>query len=207
MAANHVHQKYTTTSKETYAHPKSVPAYRNYLPNRPQTFGTSYEHGQGTVKCFNDYRRSQVPENVMRENMDCIGLHQRPTWFSDKPDRVLGARAADREALLNRPDYKLLNRIPDREKELAEFEQAKEDHREHSKDLTNTKPSVGFFHYPTEANEQFSDRNVSGEKLGDFPTPHKVSLEHTWETRRGPKHYELHHGLSDFNYHKKIPEI
>lgn len=206
--ANRVHEKYATTSREAYCHPKSTSAYRYYSPNCPQSFGKSYDHGEGTVKWFNEYRRSEVPENVLRNNTESIGLKPRPTWFSDKPDRVLGARCAAREALLNRPDYKLLNRIPDRERELKEFVKTKEEHRDNYKDLTGIKPKIDFFHYPTKAVEQFADRNVpSSSKIGEFPTPHKAALEHTWETERGPKHYELYKGLSDFNYHKKIPEI
>lgn len=204
--ANHVHGKYTTTSREAYCHPKSWPAYQYYTPERPQTFGKTYEHGEGIPKWFHQYRRSQVAEKVLKENLESVGAEVRPTWFSDKPDRVLGARCADRDELLNRPDYKMFNRLPDRERDMKEFIKNKEKHREHYKDLTGTAHKVDMFHYPTEAKEQFIDRKC-GSKIGDYPNPHKAALEYTWETERGPKHYELYNGVSDFNFHKKVPEI
>ncbi|CAB4004507.1 Hypothetical predicted protein [Paramuricea clavata] len=204
--ANHVHDRYTTTSRETYRHPKSVPAYLYYTPERPQNFGKTYEHGEGTTKWFHDYRRSQVAEKVLKENL--VGMEVRPTWLSDRPDRVLGARCATRDELLNRPDYKMFNRLPDRERDLKEFVKTKEEHRENYKDITGTTHKVDLFHYPTEAKEQFVDRgSKSTTRIGDYPNAHKAALEHTWETERGPKHYELYRGTSDFNYHKKIPEI
>ncbi|XP_028393107.1 UPF0573 protein C2orf70 homolog B-like [Dendronephthya gigantea] len=206
--ANHLHDKYTTTSREAYSHPKSVPAYRYYMPERPQTFGKTFQHGEGTKRWFHDYRRTQVAEKVMKENLESAGIDVRPTWHSDKPDRVLGARCADREELLNRPDYKMFNRLPDRERDLAEFVERKEEHRNDYKDLTGRTHKVDFFHYPTEASEQFVERGTqSSSKMTDYPNPHKGALEYTWETQRGPKHYELYRGVSDFNYHKKIPEI
>lgn len=156
---------------------------------------------------FSEYRRSEIPESVMRRNVESIGFSERPTWFSDKPDRVLGARCAAREALLNQADYKLLNRNPDKERDLEQIVKYKEDHRKNYKDLTGTKPAVELFHYPTEAKDQFSDRNTESTRFGEYPTPHKAALEHTWEMERGPKHYELYRRLSAFNYHEKVPEI
>jgi hypothetical protein len=205
--ANHVHDRYTTTSRETYRHPKSVPAYRYYTPERPQNFGKTYEHSEGTTKWFHDYRRSQVAEKVLKENLESVGMEVRPTWLSDRPDRVLGARCATRDELLNRPDYKMFNRLPDRERDLKEFVKTKEEHRENYKDITGTTHKVDLFHYPTEAKEQFVDRGSKSTKIGEYPNAHKAALEHSWETERGPKHYELYRGTSDFNYHKKIPEI
>ena len=205
--ANHVHDKYTTSSREAYRHPRSVPAYQYYMPERPQQFGTTHEHREGTSRWFHDYRRSQVAEKVLKGNLESVGVEVRPTWLSDKPDRVLGARCATREELLNRPDYKMFNRLPDRERDLKEFVKSKEDHRENYKDLTGTTHKVDLFHYPTEAKEQFVDREVKPGKIGNYPNAHRSALEYTWENDRGPKHYELYHGTSDFNYHKKVPEI
>lgn len=87
-------------------------------------------------------------------------------------------------------------------------ESRKEEHRNDYKDLTDRRHKVDFFHYPTKASEQFVDRgSQSTTKITDYPSPHKGALEYTWETERGPKHYELYRGVSDFNYHKKVPEI
>ena len=206
--ANHVHDKYTTTSRETYRHPKSVPAYPYYMPERPQDFGITYNHREGTTKWFHDYRRSQVAEKMLKENLESIGMEVRPTWLSEKPDRVLGARCFSREELLNRPDYKMFNRLPDRERDLRKFVKDKEEHRQNYNDLTDTTHKVDFFHNPTEAKEQFVDRgSKSTSSIGDYPNKHKAALEYTWQTERGPKHYELYRGTSDFNYHDKIPEI
>ena len=207
--ANHVHNKYTTSSQEAYRHPKSVSAYRHYMPEPPRNLGTTCcQHGEGTARWFQGYRRSQVAEKVLKENLESVGMEVRPTWLSDKPERVLGARCAAREELLNRPDPKLFNRLPDRERDLAEFVQRKEEHRHNYRDLTGTTHKVDLFHYPTEAKEQFVDREpCTTTKIGEYPNSHKAALEFTWETERGPKHYELYRGTSDFNYHKKVPEI
>ena len=208
MCANHVHNKYTTTSREAFGHPKASPAYEYYMPNRPQSFGRERQTNEGSVKWFNEYRRADIPEKVLRDNVESVGVKIRPTWYSESPDRVLGARCADRETLLNTPDYKLLNRLPDRERDLKEFVNLKEGHREHYKDVTNTKHKVDFFHQPTDAEKMFGVKTTeSSATIGKFPNTHKAALEYTWETERGPKHYELYHGLSDLYYHKKVPEI
>lgn len=206
--ANHVHNKYTTSQLDAYRHPRSVPAYRYYTPERPQDFGKTYQHGEGTAKWFQGYHRSLVAEKTVKENLECIGTDTvvRPTWFSDKPNKVLGARCVDREGLFYRPGYKLFNRLADRERVLKQFVKSEQDHRRNYKDLSGTTHKVDLFHCPTEAMDQFVGR-TSAAKIGDYPNTHLAALEYVWETDRGLKHYQLYHGTSDFHYHEKVAEV
>ncbi|XP_046860266.1 protein FAM166C-like [Xenia sp. Carnegie-2017] len=204
--ACYMHNKYATTSKESYRHPKSVPGYPYYTSERPQDFGKNVEHREGSTKWFQDHRRPNIVENILKNNIASRRMEVRPSKYSDSPDRVLGARCTTRNERLNRPDCKLFNRLPDKERQIKFFVEKKEEHRQNYKDLTGTKHQVDYFHYAHVDEDQFSHSKFSS-SIKNYPSPYKGALEYSWLTERGPKYFELYSGTSDFNHHQEIPEI
>ncbi|XP_031563002.1 protein FAM166C-like [Actinia tenebrosa] len=195
--ANHVMPKFSTWTKETYIEPVNMTGHRYYSPNHFPSFGHTYDHGVGREKWFHDYRRSTVAEKTLRNGQLSMNPPPiRPTTFSDSPDRVLGARKLRREAILNRPNYHLVNRIPDRERDRAQIGSMVYEHRQQYRDESQTlyEHTVPFFHYPTEAQDQFLPRERSSRNyVGNYPTSRTAALEYTYDKERGPKHYQLWH--------------
>ena len=192
--ANHVLPRHTTWSQETYVNPLNMPANRYYTPRLYTSFGDIPERGAGRERWFHDYRRSHVAERTLENNLKTPGTVVRPTTFSDKPDRVLGARCQRREAVLYKPNHHLTNRIPDRERERAQVDNLVFQHRQQYSDKSDTlhDHKVPYFHYPTDAQQQFLPR-VSPPKdtIGSYPNRSKASWEYTYDFERGPKDYEL----------------
>ena len=96
----------------------------------------------------------------------------------------------DREALFpvihNSPVYILSNRNPDREQNRDQaFMRDIKNHREQYKDLTGSKfKKVDRFYYPFAASETFDIRNVSKNRITDFPGHHTAAMELIYQKKR-----------------------
>jgi len=200
--AFHAPGRYVSWTKETYINPMNMPANRHYTPRLYTNFGdVPPTQGAGREKWFHDYRRSHISERTLQNNLKVLGppVPVRPTTFSDKPDRVLGARKQRRDAILYNPHHHLANRIPDQERDRNMIGDLTFQHRQQFRDHSGTLTDhhkVSYFHYPTEAEHQFLPRARPPQNMIDkYPNAFKASREYVWDTHtaRGPKHYELWH--------------
>ena len=192
--AFHVAPKLTSTTDDTFKDPRyGQHAYKFYHPQLFTNTLHHYEPDRGTRKAFNDYRRSHVSELTLRKNLDSIQsptLHIRPTWYSDKTDRVLGKRKIDREALFpiiqNKPLYKLSNRIPDRERDRDKKHMSEAQlHRIHYKDLTGSVHGrSSYFHSPTPSSHVHVQRKKQKGIDGDYPNHFRVAQEAVFHVQR-----------------------
>ena len=190
--ANHKLARFSTWSGETYVDPINMPANRYYTPHFMAS-GDNQRYGEGRERWFQDYRRSYKAEQTLVKNLNTLGSPYRPTSFSDKPDRVLGARCFRREAVLNKPLHHLTNRIPDRERDRAQIDHIGFQHREQYRDQSGTlsDKKLDYFHYPTTAEEQFlPEENPPEGTIGNYPNNTRAALEHTYDKERGPREYE-----------------
>ena len=203
--AFHAPPKHMTWTKEIYINPTHNSANRYYTPRLYTSFGdVPPPHGANREKWFHDYRRSHISERILQNNLKVLGLPTpfRTTTFSDKPDRVLGARKQRRDAVLYNPHYHLTNRIPDQERDRKMVDdltyQHRQQYRDHSGTLTNHR--VSYFHYPTEAEKQFLPKMRPPRNMIDnYPNAFKASREYVWDIPRGPKHFELWHKVWKLN--------
>ena len=186
--------RFKSTTHDTFKHPH-LEQY-DYKYYHPQLFTNSLHHydpDKGTTKFFNDYRRSHISEQTLKKNLDRFEtstLQIRPTWYSDKTDRVLGKRKMDREALFpvihNKPLYTLSNRIPDRmrdrDKKLMDEVQH---HRLQYKDLTGSLHERSpYFHCPSPASDVFQQRNMAEGMKGEYPSNTRVAEESIYRLQR-----------------------
>lgn len=193
--ANHKLPRFWTWTRETYVDPINMPANRYYTPHF-MAAGDNQRYGEGREKWFQDYRRSCIAEKTLVKNLNTLGSPYRPTSFSDKPDRVLGARCLRRESVLNKPRHHLTNRIPDRERDRAQIDDIGSQHRQQYRDQSGTllDQKVDYFHYPTTAEQQFLPKvNPPDGTIGNYPNNTKAALEYVHDKERGPKDYELWH--------------
>ncbi|XP_032222640.1 uncharacterized protein LOC5521474 [Nematostella vectensis] len=195
--ANRAVAKFSTWTKETYIDPKNMPANRYYTPSLYTSFGDIPSHGAGREKWFHDYRRSNIAERTLRNGQLSMNPPPiRPTSFSDNPDRVLGKRTMRREAILNKPRHHLENRIPDRERERCRIDDLTFYHRQQYRDPSGSlyEHRVPYYHYPTEAEEQFLPRvRQEPDTMGSYPNYRRAASESVYDFKRGPKVYELWH--------------
>ncbi|XP_020893313.1 uncharacterized protein LOC110232457 [Exaiptasia diaphana] len=195
--ANHVMPKFSTWTKETYINPSNMPENRFYTPSLFSNFGHIQDHGAGREKWFNDYRRSTIAQRTLRNGQLSMNPPPiRPTAYSDDPDRVLGKRKMRREAVLNKPRHHLTNRIPDRERDRSQIDDITFQHRQQYRDQSETlyEHRLPYFHYPTEAQDQFLPRvRQRSDYMGNYPNNRRAALEYTYDKERGPKHFELWH--------------
>lgn len=183
--------KFESTAKGTYKHPHFE--QYDYKYYHPQLFTNTmhhYEPDKGTKKFFNDYRRCHVSEQTLKMNMERMQTPARPTWYSDKPDRALGRRKIDREALFpvihNKPLYKLSNRIPDRERDRDEkFMCDVLEHRLQYKDLTGSRHvKSSHFHCPNPASDVFIQKKDKGGIYNEYPSNFRVAQESVYNLKR-----------------------
>ncbi|CAH3161666.1 unnamed protein product [Porites lobata] len=134
-----------TTNMDIYRHPRHVPGYLGYTPRIKFTYGETY--GNTTARWFQDYRASQL--NTSKERMGRGGdkFLPFPTYYTNNPDHVLGARTSSRDRWLAAPKYKLLN-LDDRDTAIKKYDKAAQQHREHYRDKTETVPPVRIFILP-----------------------------------------------------------
>jgi len=194
--ANRLMPRHSTWTKETYIDPINMPAHRHYTPQLHSNFGYIDDKGAGREKWFQDYRRSTVAHHVRRNGELSMNPPPiRPTAFSDDPDRVLGKRKMRREAILNKPRHHVTNRIPDRERDRSQIDDLTFQHRQQYRDQSRTlyEQRVPYFHYPTEAVDQFLPRVRREDSLGNYPNHRRAALEFTYDKERGPKHFQLWH--------------
>jgi len=186
--------KLMSTSCDTFKHPHYE--QYDYKFYHPQLFTSTlhhYEPDKGTKKFFNDYRRCHVSELTLKKNLDkseASALQIRPTWYSDKTDRVLGRRKIDREALFpiihNKPLYKLSNCIPDRERDRDKklMDEAQQ-HRRQYKDLTGSRHErVSYFHRPGPASDIHMQKKKQEGIEGDYPNNLRVVQEAIYRLQR-----------------------
>ena len=186
--------KLTSTTHDTFKHPQYE--QYDYKFHHPQLFTNTLHHygpDKGTKKFFNDYRRCHVSELTLRKNEEKIqqpNVHIRPTWYSDKIDRVLGKRKIDREALFpiiqNKPLYRLSNRIPDRERDRDKrFMDEAQQHRSQYKDLTSSlHQRSSYFHRPIPASHIHLQRKKQDGMNGDHPNNLRVAQESIYYLQR-----------------------
>ena len=97
--ANYAAEKFISTCQDTYRNPRDQFSYKYYHPQVFTSQKNDYHPNKGTKSWFQDYRRSNIAEQTLRQNLNALNTPVRPTHFSDKPDIALGARKSDREAL------------------------------------------------------------------------------------------------------------
>eukprot|EP00795_Rhopilema_esculentum_P013745 gene13745-4667_t len=187
--AYRVAPKLTSTTHDTYRHPHFDQLDYKYY--HPQLFTSKVHHyapDKGTREFFHDYRRSHISEKTLQRNLEKFQLQTplRPTWESDKPDRVLGRRKFDREALFpvihNNPVYTLSNRIPDRERDRdKKFMEEAAYHRLQYKDLTGSLHTQSpFFHCPDPASKVFIPKTRQTSFHGEYPSSFRSVEESTY---------------------------
>jgi len=134
-----------TTNMEMYRHPRHVPGYSGYTPRVKYTYGETF--GNTTGRWFQDYRVATL--NTSKERMGRGGdkFLPFPTYYTNNPDHVLGARTSSRDRWLAAPKYKLLN-LDDRDGAIKKYDKAAQYHRDHYKDRTETVPPVRIFILP-----------------------------------------------------------
>eukprot|EP00794_Sanderia_malayensis_P017254 gene17254-18979_t len=192
--AYRVAPKMLSTTHDTFKKPY-VHEY-DYKYYHPELFTNTLHHyvpDKGTRMFFNDYRRSHISEKTLKKNRELMDPELqpiRPTWYSDKPDRVLGKRKIDREAMFpiiqNKPLYLLSNRIPDRERDRDEKNQREvSQHRLQYKDLTGSlHEKSSYFHVPEPSSLTFVQKKISANGIGDYPSHHTSALEYTYNLDR-----------------------
>lgn len=83
------------------------PSYAGYTPRIKYCYGETY--GNTTANWFKDYRATEL--NTSKERMGRGGdqFLPFPTYYTNNPDHVLGARTSSRDRWRAAPKYKLLN--------------------------------------------------------------------------------------------------
>ena len=94
-------------------------SYLGYTPRIKFTYGETY--GNTTARWFQDYRASQL--NTSKERMGRGGdkFLPFPTYYTNNPDHVVGARTSSRDRWLAAPKYKLLN-LDDRDTAIKKYD-------------------------------------------------------------------------------------
>lgn len=188
--AYRVAPKLLSTTHDTYRHPY-LDQY-DYKWYHPQLFTNSLNHYGATEKFFSDYRRCHITEQVLAKNREGLDKIQRirPAWNTDSPDRVLGRRKFDREAMFpiiqNKPVYTLTNRVPDRERDRdKKFRNETGYHRSQFKDLTGSiQPKAPYFHIPETSDLTFHQRTAVQHEIGAYPGHHRAAQDFTYNLER-----------------------
>lgn len=189
--AYHCKPKFLSTAHDTYRHPfRDQYDYKYYTPQSNFPKKHDYSPDKGTKKWFQDYRRTNIEEKVLRDNLSALSSPVRPTNFSDKPDIALGARKQDRECLLpiihNNPIYQISNRNPDqiRDRDVGLMRKA-HSHRDQIKDMTGSLHKIeNHFYIPFPSSESFSTRNFNKNYITDFPTHRTAATEFVFDKKR-----------------------
>lgn len=189
--ARYCNTKFLSTSQDTYRHPyRDQIDYKHFQPQSNSQNKNDYYPNKGTKKWFQDYRRTDVEEQCLRNNLYLSGTLVRPTKYNDKPDRALGARKQERESLFpvihNNPVYVLTNINSDKiqARDIGFMNQVKM-HRAQIKDLTGSKhKKVDMFYFPFPSSETFNKRNVSESYITDFPSHHTSANEYIFRKPR-----------------------
>ena len=172
--ANYHEMKHISTSRDSYRNPFLYqPDYELYHPPYKFPAVNSYFPEKGTEKWFQDYHRTDVEEEVLRKNLTTFPSSLKSTRYSDKSDRVLGARKSYRDSmfpeLYGNPVYLLSNNENDKPNEAFMKEVRK--HRGQMKNLTGSKHKIGdAFYFPLIGKETFGKRNKSPEYITVFPS-------------------------------------
>lgn len=94
-------------------------SYSGYTPRIKYTYGETF--GNTTGRWFQDYRAATL--NTSKERMGRGGdrFLPFPTYYTNNPDHVLGARTSSRDRWLAAPKYKLLN-LDDRDESIKKYD-------------------------------------------------------------------------------------
>ena len=197
--ANRVAPKLLSTNHDTYQYYQDQCDYKHYHPQLFLSKRGNYHPNKGTLVFFHDYRRSQISDSTLNNNLSTLTTPIRPTWISDKPDRVLGRRKFNRESLFpviqNNPVYLLSNRIPDRERDRDNKHVAGTKlHRDKYRDLTGSlRTPSHYFYHPSGSNQTFTQRIKPPGSIWEFPSYHRAAEEYTYKLERSEpvvKHME-----------------
>lgn len=144
-----------TTNMNLYQHPRHVPGYAGYTPRIKYCYGETY--GNTTANWFKDYRVTEL--NTSKERMGRGGdqFLPFPTFYTNNPDHVLGARTSSRDRWKAAPKYKLLN-LDDRDAAIKSYDKAAQYHRDQYRDKTQTVPPVKIFYLPNVFRDNKSSR-------------------------------------------------
>lgn len=134
-----------TTNLNVYRHPRHVPGYKGYTPRIKFTYGDAY--GNTTARWFNDYRWETLNNSRERKGRGGDKDIPFPTYYTNNPDHVIGARTRSHERWLADPKYRLLNGH-DRDEDIKDFDRTAQHHREQYRDHTGTIYPVGIFVLP-----------------------------------------------------------
>ena len=199
-----VSPKLLSTTHDTFREPHyDQYDFKYYHPQLFTHTRNHYRPDKGTRKFFHDYRRSHIVEQTLKKNLESFGGDAepeklvRPTWNSDKPDRVLGRRKIDRESLFpviqNKPVYTLSNGIPDRERDRdGKFRNETEYHRTQYRDLTGSiHKKSPYFHVPDAASSIFAPKDAVQSFTDSYPSHQIVAGEMTYDLERAPSLMDL----------------
>ena len=94
-------------------------SYSGYTPRVKYAYGETF--GNTTGRWFQDYRAATL--NTSKERMGRGGdrFLPFPTYYTNNPDHVLGARTSSRDRWLAAPKYKLLN-LDDRDGSIKKYD-------------------------------------------------------------------------------------
>lgn len=143
-----------TTNMDLYKHPRHVPGYLGYIPGIKYTYGETY--GNTTAGWFRDYRAKELSTSKERTARGGDKHLSFPTYYTNNPNHVLGARTSSRDRWQAAPRYKLLN-LDDRDAAIKTYDKATQHHRDHYRDRTEAVPPVKIFFLPN----VFLDTNCS----------------------------------------------
>ena len=191
--ANGIAPKFTTTNQSTYKHPHREQSDNKHY--QPQLFvnleSRDRAHGKHTMQWFQDQRRSCIAEGVLKNNLSSLNSPQRPSCYSEKPDKALGARKQSRDALFptihNQPHYELTHRIPNRMRDRdAAFMRDAMSHRVQYRNMTGSRSTqkVARFYYPYTACETFKRRDMDRGCITDNPNVFVSAREFVCEKKR-----------------------
>jgi hypothetical protein len=94
-------------------------SYLGYTPTIKYKYGDTF--GNTTAKCFNDYRQDTLKTSKERMGRGGDKFIPFPTYYTNNPDHVVGARTTSRDRWLAAPKYKLFN-VDERGVSIKEFD-------------------------------------------------------------------------------------
>lgn len=94
-------------------------SYSGYTPRVKYTYGETF--GNTTGRWFQDYRAATLNTSKGRMGRGGDKFLPFPTYYTNNPDHVLGARTSSRDRWLAAPKYKLLN-LDDRDGAIKTYD-------------------------------------------------------------------------------------
>ncbi|RMX43581.1 hypothetical protein pdam_00010841, partial [Pocillopora damicornis] len=152
---------FNTTNRATFQNPRHVPGYAGYCPQAKfWHYGDTF--GNTTAKCFQDRRTAKLNSSkATQPGTYGDGRPEFPTVYSSTPNLVLAARTRTRERWRNAKKYSLFNEH-ERGREVKEFDQLAQSHREYYMDGIGTVLRVERFVIPRKEQSAITSLHLEG---------------------------------------------